>query len=116
MVAVALFALGLGGVLRFSAGVGRARRYENQRRLYRLLAETIRGARVLAKWSLASGEFGVGQSLFTHGGVRISDPRKLEAMAVGFDHTAAEREEMRRRCLRAAYCVWETLPPPPPPF
>ncbi len=115
MAVVAVVAVVLGGVNRWFACVNQARLYESQRWLYRSLAQTIRGDGISSDMHLNWG-LTVGKGWAIQRGVTITDPSQLENLAAGFDRLAREREQMRRRCLRAIYCVWDPLPPPPPQF
>jgi hypothetical protein len=115
MVVVGLVAVAFGGMFRGVACRERAGQYERQGWNLRALAETIRGQGPIADLHLSSG-MAVGPGWAVVRGVRITSARELEAMATGFDQAARERDRMRRRCVRAFFCLWESVPPAPPPF
>jgi hypothetical protein len=116
MLAVALVALTLGGLLRWNACWRCARKYESQQWLYMSLAETIRGDGVSSSMSLSSGELAVRKGWALRRGLVVTNPSELEALAVGFEQASRERDKMRHRCLRAIYRLWEPVPAPPPSF
>jgi hypothetical protein len=116
MLAVALVAFTLGGLFRWNACWRCAGRYESQRWLYMSLAQTIRGGGVSSAMSLFSDELSVRKGWAMRRGVVITNASELEAMAVGFDQAAEERDKMRHQCLRAIYRLWEPVPPSPPLF
>jgi hypothetical protein len=114
MLAAALVAVTLAGLFRWNACWRCARKYESQRWLYRSLAQTIRGEGVSSAMSLSSGELAVRKGWAIRRGVVVTNPSELEAMAVGYDQAARDRDTMRLRCLQAIYRLWEPVPPDPP--
>jgi len=117
MIAVALVALTLGGLLRWNACWTCAGEYESQRLLYMSLAQTIRDDWMAPDVLISfSPGLEVGNRYAIRRGVYVTNASELEAMAVGFDQAARERDKMQQQCLRAIYRLWEPVPPPPPPF
>jgi hypothetical protein len=116
MIAVTLVAITLGILFRWNACWRRAGQYESQRSLLISLAQTLRGDGISSDITLASGQLAVRKGWAARRGVVVTNAAELEAMALGFDQAARERDTMRRQCFRAIYRIWEPVPPPPPPF
>jgi hypothetical protein len=114
MLAVAVVALALAAVTRWSICWDRAQRYAGQKSIYAILAGTLRGTGNSITMSVNPLDLSVGRGFASRGGAVITDASRLESMAAELEQKAQLSDRMRNRSLRAMYRVWEPIPPAPP--